>query len=126
MSVVKNYFTIKGPVDPKFFFNRKEKRKIKNAVKALGFNVLLWNESQLGRPSLKLLTNENVTMVIWHTGTYWNYAVDSVDADTLIEFVKLGGRLLLEGEDIGYNHGNDTFKGIIPLPRRAVRAEGGT
>jgi len=83
--------------------------EIKNAVEALGFNVLLWNESQLGRPSLKLLTNENVTLVIWHTGTYSYYAVDSIDADTLIEFVKLGGRLLLEGEEIGYNHDNDTF-----------------
>ncbi len=78
-------------------------------VEALGFNAMVWNESERGNPSLDILLNENVTAVIWHTGTYYDGAVSSEDAQTLIQFVEKGGRLLLEGEDIGFDHGDDEF-----------------
>jgi len=78
-------------------------------AQALGFNVFVWNESLYGRPTLDALLNENVSVVVWHAGTFWHYAVDDVDANILIEFVERGGRLLLEGEDIAYDHRNDTF-----------------
>jgi len=42
MSVVKNYFTIKGPVDPKFFFNRKEEVELfKNLLEVESYDVLI-------------------------------------------------------------------------------------
>jgi len=83
--------------------------EIKSVIESLGFNVYVWNESELGRPSLKVLLDENVTAVVWHVGTYWKYAVDELDAQTLIEFIENGGRLLLEGEDIGLEHQDDDF-----------------
>jgi hypothetical protein len=48
-------------------------------------------------------------LLIWTCGDYWNYAVDSADADTLRQYVNNGGSILLEGEDIGLNHFNDGF-----------------
>ena len=79
------------------------------AIQDLGYNIYEWKESEIGNPPLSLLLSENVTLVIWHVGTYYGDAVDSVDASNLIEFIKNGGRLLLEGEDIGYDHDNDQF-----------------
>ena len=76
---------------------------------SLGFNVYVWNESKQGRPPPEVLQHRNVTVVVWHTGTYYGGVVDPPDAQNLIDFVKRGGSLLLEGEDIGSDHGNDTF-----------------
>ncbi|RLE96573.1 MAG: hypothetical protein DRJ57_05400 [Thermoprotei archaeon] len=87
--------------------------EIASAAQVLGFNVFVWNESLYGRPTLDVLLNENVSVVVWHAGTFWHYAVDDVDADTLMEFVERGGRLLLEGEDIAYDHVNDTFMQLV-------------
>jgi len=50
-----------------------------------------------------------VTVVVWHAGTHYGTAVDGEDANALIQFVESGGRLLLEGEDIAYDHGDDEF-----------------
>jgi len=83
--------------------------EITEVASAMGFNVFVWYESIRGRPSLDVLLHENVTVVVWHTGTYYYTVVDSVDANTLIQFVESGGRLLLEGEDIAYDHGDDEF-----------------
>ena len=47
--------------------------------------------------------------MVWHTGTYYWDAVDPIDAQTLIQFVESGGRLLLEGENIGRDHDSDEF-----------------
>jgi len=76
---------------------------------SMGFYVYVWNESKQGRPPLEWLLHTNVTVVVWHTGTYYGGVVDSFDAQNLISFVNSGGSLLLEGEDIGYDHRNDTF-----------------
>ena len=83
--------------------------EFQSVLQALGFNVFTWSERDMGRPSLSTLLNKNVTLVVWHAGTYYNKVVDDVDSSTLMDFVDSGGRLLLEGEDIGYDHGNDTF-----------------
>ncbi|MEM2288766.1 MAG: C25 family cysteine peptidase, partial [Sulfolobales archaeon] len=83
--------------------------EIESVLTSMGFNVFVWRESENGRPPLEVLQHENVEAVVWHTGTYFRWAVDPVDAQTLIQFVESGGRLLLEGEDIGWNHDRDEF-----------------
>ena len=47
--------------------------------------------------------------MVWHVGTYSNAAVDGTDAETLRQFLQDGGRLFLEGENIAYEHGSDSF-----------------
>jgi len=79
------------------------------AIQDLGYNLYEFRESEKGNPTLSLLLSNNVSLVIWHVGTYYSYAVDAIDAENLIEFIKNGGRLLLEGEDIAYDHINDQF-----------------
>jgi len=79
------------------------------AIQDLGYNIYEWKESEKGNPPLSLLLSENVTLVIWHVGTYYSKAVDDEDANNLIEFIKNGGRLLLEGEDIAFDHRDDQF-----------------
>ncbi|MBO3800691.1 MAG: hypothetical protein FGF52_06560, partial [Candidatus Brockarchaeota archaeon] len=78
--------------------------EIESVLTSMGFNVYVWKESESGNPPLNILQHENVRAVVWHTGTYRWWAVDPYDAQTLIQFVEDGGRLLLEGEDIGYDH----------------------
>ncbi|WP_460024641.1 C25 family cysteine peptidase [Infirmifilum sp. SLHALR2] len=76
---------------------------------SLGFSVFVWRESELGEPPLDMLLNANVPLVVWHSGTGYWWAVSPTEAGTLIQFVEAGGRLLLEGEDIGLDHGCDEF-----------------
>ena len=83
--------------------------EIKSVVEAMGFNVTLWNESQSGAPPLDVLLHPNVKAVIWHAGTYYDWAVSPGDADTLTQFLNNGGRLLLEGENIAQDHVDDDF-----------------
>ena len=83
--------------------------EIKSAVKEIGIKVVTWSELEHGRPTLNELLHVNVSAVIWHVGTFLDNAVDQQDSETLIRFIEAGGKLLLEGEDIGYEHKNDTF-----------------
>ena len=80
---------------------------IASILESQGFTVLIWNESMGGRPSLDILQLADV--VFWHTSCAYGWAVDSVDAETLIQFVESGGKLILEGEDIGFDHEDDEF-----------------
>jgi parallel beta-helix repeat protein len=78
-----------------------------SALTTTGHDYVVWHESSVGNPPLDFLTN--FKLVIWTCGDYWNKAVDSVDAATLESYIIQGGRLLLEGEDIGYDHHADDF-----------------
>ena len=49
------------------------------------------------------------TLVIWTCGDYYIWAVDPTDATTLESYLAQGGNILLEGQDIGYDHGADDF-----------------
>jgi len=42
-------------------------------------------------------------------GDYYYWAVDPTDAETLEAYLNQGGAILLEGEDVGYTHGRNTF-----------------
>jgi fibronectin type 3 domain-containing protein/nitrous oxidase accessory protein NosD len=77
------------------------------SLTSLGHSYLVWNESSMANPPLNILTN--FKLVIWTCGDYWNRAVDPLDALALRSYVASGGKLLLEGEDIGYDHSADDF-----------------
>ena len=81
--------------------------EILTAINLAGYSVKEWNELAQGCPPLEAL--QATKIVFWHTGTMWDMAVSEYDSQTLINFVSNGGKLILEGEDIGYNHGSDEF-----------------
>lgn len=81
--------------------------EIKTPIESLGLNVFVYNESEFFEPPLEMLLD--AVVVFWHTGTYWGWAVSPSDAQTLMDFVNAGGFLILEGEDIGFDHVDDDF-----------------
>jgi hypothetical protein len=78
-----------------------------SALESVGYDYVVWNESKMGNPPLGILTK--FEFVIWTCGDYWSTAVDSTDVPTLMSYLAAGGNVILEGEDIGYNHNNDGF-----------------
>lgn len=82
-------------------------QEFESALTALGYDYWVWNESSMGHPPLDFLTK--FELVIWTCGDYWNWAVDPTDAVTLESYLAQGGNILLEGEDIGYDHDADGF-----------------
>lgn len=81
------------------------KDQIVSVLNSNGYEFNVWVESAYGRPSLNIL--EKFGVVIWTCGDYWHWAVDPIDADTLIQYVNGGGAIILEGGDIGFDHFND-------------------
>ena len=81
--------------------------EFKSALEAAGYDYWVWNESSMGNPPLDFLLK--FELVIWTCGDYWNWAVDPADAETLEAYLAQGGNILLEGEDIGYDHDADDF-----------------
>jgi len=81
--------------------------EFESALIAADYDYSVWKESTMGRPSLEFLTK--FELVIWTCGDYWNWAVDPTDAEMLEVYLAQGGNILLEGEDIGYDHYADDF-----------------
>jgi len=81
--------------------------EFQSALEAANYDCFVWDETSMGRPPLDFLTRFN--LVIWTCGDYWNGAVDPVDARTLEAYLAQGGNIILEGEDIGYDHDGDRF-----------------
>jgi len=81
--------------------------EFESALAAAGYDYAVWNESSMGNPPLDFLVN--FELVIWTCGDYYEWAVDPADATTLESYLAQGGNILLEGEDIGYDHDADSF-----------------
>lgn len=79
----------------------------RSALENVGYDYLVWNESTMGNPPLSILIK--FEFVIWTCGDCWNTAVDSTDVATLMSYLAAGGNVILEGEDIGYNHRSDSL-----------------
>ena len=79
--------------------------EFESALGKIDYDYFVWNQSLLGNPSLDFLSN--FKLIIWTCGDYFGGAVDPVDALTLEAYLRQGGNLLLEGEDIGYDHQDD-------------------
>jgi hypothetical protein len=60
-----------------------------------------------GLPALQYL--ERFDTVIWSTGNYGGDNVDKDSSELLMNYTENGGRLVLEGPDIAFDHGHDDF-----------------
>jgi len=82
-------------------------QEFESALATVSHDYWIWKESTMGHPSLEFLLY--FKLVIWTAGDYWSWAVDPTDAATLEAYFNQGGNILLEGEDIGYDHGSDSL-----------------
>lgn len=69
-----------------------------------GYCIAVWNESQMGVPSVEYLNQFDV--IIWSAGDYWNTVVNESDIALLEQY---SGGIVFEGSDIAFDHENDTF-----------------
>jgi subtilisin family serine protease len=69
--------------------------------------VSVWDKSRSGVPALFYL--DRFDAVIWSTGNYWGDNVDANSSMLLINYTQNGGKLVLEGPDIAFDHGYDEF-----------------
>lgn len=81
--------------------------EFESALKAADYDYFVWDELSMGRPPLDFL--KKFSLVVWTCGDYWSGAVDPTDATTLEAYLAQGGNIILEGEDIGYDHHDDRF-----------------
>ncbi|NIQ05214.1 MAG: hypothetical protein GWO20_05665, partial [Candidatus Korarchaeota archaeon] len=72
-----------------------------------GYRSYVYFESVEGNPPLGLL--KGTPIIFWHCGTYGKEAVDLIDSMNLLSYIHCGGGVVLEGNEIGYNHRTDTF-----------------
>jgi len=93
--------------DGSSYVNGTSLQEFESTLTSAGYDYIVWNESSMNNPSLHFL--KKFKLVIWTCGDYWNEAVDPIDAAILESYVNQGGSLLLEGEDIGYDHHDDGF-----------------
>ena len=85
--------------------------RFETALTNAGLDYLVWVESVHDRPGLDVLGLFQA--VVWTCGDYWDGAVDSVDAGGLQSYLDRGGAVLLEGEDIGFDHRSDIFMSTV-------------
>ena len=69
--------------------------------------VSVWDKSRSGVPTLPYL--ERFDTVIWSTGNYWGSNIDDNSSMLLANYTENGGKLVLEGPDIAFDHGHDEF-----------------
>ncbi len=67
--------------------------------------VSVWDKSRSGHPTLSYL--ERFDTVIWSTGNYWGNNIDDNSSMLLANYTENGGKLVLEGPDIAFDHGHD-------------------
>ncbi|NOR84998.1 S8 family serine peptidase, partial [archaeon] len=65
--------------------------------------VSKWDKAVAGNLTLEYLNIFDA--VVWSTGSTWGYSITKEDTELLENYTALGGRLLLEGDDILYNQG---------------------
>ncbi len=74
------------------------------ALKAKGYCVSTWKESEKGTPTPGLLNN--FSAIVWSAGNYWNRVMDENDSNLLAQF---NGNILFEGADIGFDSNSPEF-----------------
>lgn len=80
------------------------------ALKALNLHVRVWDR-KMGCPDEASLVN--ATAVLWFCGSDSSTTLEAVDQKTLRAALNRGARLLLFGQDIGYDLKSDSFYGEV-------------
>ena len=75
------------------------------------YNANIWTTSDDGSPTIDDLLNHDA--VIWTTGDYWDDSIGSEDAELLIEYLQLGGNLILSGASIAFDWDHTEFLSTV-------------
>ena len=79
---------------------------LRDAIKANASSALLWDTR---RGPVPLSEMQRADVVVWATGDSYTGTLTAQDQQTLAQFLQGGGRLLLTGQDIGYDIGRSAF-----------------
>lgn len=91
-------------------------------VNAAPGGAFVWDTRQ-GTPPLNQLRQADI--VIWATGEQYQNTISAADQQVLQQYLAGGGRLLVTGQDIGYDIGNTAFYQNV-LKTRFVADSSGT
>lgn len=98
---------------------------LRDAIKAnaAAGGAFVWNTQTQGQVPLSELNRADI--VIWATGEQYQNTITANDQNTLRQFLAAGGRLLVTGQDVGYDIGAGEFYRSI-LKTRFVADSSGT
>lgn len=80
---------------------------LRDAIKANAASALVWNVQTQGQVPLSQLQRAQV--VIWATGENYQNTISAADQNTLAQYLQGGGKLLVTGQDVGYDIGTSAF-----------------
>ncbi|MEW6421975.1 MAG: peptidase S8, partial [Deinococcota bacterium] len=82
---------------------------LRDAIKANAApgEAFVWNTQTMGAVPLDQLQRANI--VIWATGEQYQNTITPQDQTTLRQYLVGGGRLLVTGQDVGYDIGDSDF-----------------
>lgn len=76
------------------------------------YDVIEWDTATDGSPDL--LELQEYDAVVWATGDYWDDSIDEADVETLTEYIKFGGNLLISGASVAFDWDHTDFlKNIV-------------
>lgn len=88
-------------------FGRTSVEELRSDLVGLGYMPDVWVESSQGRPTLTTL--QSYGLVIWTVGDFYDDVIDAPDATMLIQYAGQGGRLLVTGANVPYDHPGTDF-----------------
>lgn len=97
--------------DGQYYYKGTSLLEFERALQSSGYKYDVWKESTDGRPSVDVLSCYD--LVIWTCGDFALRPVDLIDSQTLIEFNARGGKLLIEGERVGFEASTDFRSKIL-------------
>ncbi|QFP78415.1 S8 family serine peptidase [Deinococcus sp. AJ005] len=82
---------------------------LRDALKsnAVSGGAFVWNVQSQGAPPLSEMQKADI--VIWASGEQYQNTITAADQNTLRQYLSGGGRLLVTGQDIGYDIGESDF-----------------
>lgn len=96
---------------------------LRDTIRALSSSPLRWDVQSQGRVTLDQLQRAQV--VIWASGENYTGTISPQDQTTLRAYLKAGGRLIVTGQDVGYDIGGSDFYRDV-LKTRFVADSSGT
>ena len=98
---------------------------LRDAIKANAASggAFVWNTQSQG--AVPLSEMQKADIVIWATGEQYQNTITASDQNTLRQYLAAGGRLLVTGQDIGYDIGESDFYRSV-LKTRLVADSSGT
>lgn len=80
---------------------------LRDAIKANAASAFVWNTQTQG--SIPLSELKRAQVVVWATGEQYQNTLTPADQNALRQYLAGGGRLLVTGQDIGYDIGESDF-----------------